>query len=116
MTRPSSILLTKILATVGPACEDPHTLDRLIEEGVRVFRLNFSHGALTEHEGRLNAIRQASERAGIPVGVLGDLSGPKIRVGKVREGGIFLAVGDQIEFQRQPMIAGQDAQIGRAHV
>ncbi|MEE9212262.1 MAG: pyruvate kinase [Phycisphaeraceae bacterium] len=109
-----SIILTKIIATIGPACADLQTLVRLIEEGIRVFRINFSHGSYDEFERSLSLARGASERAGEPVGVLGDLSGPKIRVGKVREGGIELAVGQRVEFQRQPIIAGEAVSDGAA--
>ncbi len=102
------VVLTKIIATVGPACEEIKTLVRLIEEGARVFRLNFSHGLFEHHERRMMAVRQASEIAGVPVAILGDLSGPKIRVGKVRDGGVMLNIGDQVDFQRPALITGVD--------
>ncbi|MAX25773.1 MAG: pyruvate kinase [Phycisphaeraceae bacterium] len=101
-------ILTKIIATLGPAsCEIP-VLTRLIESGVRVFRLNFSHGDPESHLQLLTAARQASEEVGIPVGVLGDLCGPKIRVGKVVEGGVELQMGQPVYFQRDPILTGED--------
>lgn len=101
-------ILTKIIATLGPAsCEIP-VLIRLIEAGVRVFRLNFSHGDPESHLQLLTAARQASDEAGIAVGVLGDLCGPKIRVGKVIDGGVALALGQPVYFQREPIVAGED--------
>lgn len=86
---------TKIVATIGPASESPETLSRLIEAGVSVFRLNFSHGTLQDHERRLRLIREAGARSGQSVAVLGDLCGPKIRLGLVPEGTV-LEAGDEV--------------------
>lgn len=86
---------TKIVATIGPASESPEVLARLIEAGVSVFRLNFSHGTLQDHERRLRLIREAAERSGQSVAVLGDLCGPKIRLGLVPEGTV-LEAGDEV--------------------
>jgi pyruvate kinase len=102
---PKGFILTKIIATVGPACDTPALLTRLIDEGARVFRINFSHGTFEGFAKSLAAVREAGRLTGQHVGVLGDLSGPKIRVGKVRDGGIELAAGDAVEFQRQPIVA-----------
>ena len=83
-TKPKTdFLLTKIIATLGPASEKTETIRTLIEYGVRVFRINFSHGTFEEHERLLRRVRKASAELDIPVAVLGDLSGPKIRVGEV---------------------------------
>ena len=71
----------KIVATIGPASADPHMLEQLIQAGMNVARLNFSHGTHEEHAARISAIRQLSEKLGKPVGILQDLQGPKIRVG-----------------------------------
>ena len=92
---------TRIIATLGPASESPAMVERLIEAGVDIFRLNFSHGSLDEHARRLSLVRQASERLGRQVGCLGDLCGPKIRVGVVGalgpEGGQgVLEPGDEV--------------------
>src|SRR6187551_1511481 len=75
---------TKIIATVGPASWAPAVLERLIEAGVDVFRLNFSHADRDRHAGTIESIRGAAERVGREVAVLGDLPGPKIRVGELR--------------------------------
>jgi len=75
---------TKIIATVGPASWDPAVLEQLIEAGTDVFRLNFSHGDRGRHAGTIEAIRAAAQRVGREVAVLGDLPGPKIRVGELR--------------------------------
>ncbi len=74
---------TKIVATVGPASRSPETLRRLIKAGVNVFRLNFSHGSHEEHTENFNNIREASSELGMPVAILQDLSGPKIRISEV---------------------------------
>ncbi len=105
----SDLLLTKILATVGPASNAPAVLRRLIEEGARCFRINFSHGGFDDFAQSLAAIRQAEAEAGVPIGVLGDLSGPKIRVSAVAGGALALAAGDHVEITPSP---GEDAPPG----
>ena len=67
----------KIVATLGPASDAPEMLDRLIEMGVSVFRLNFSHGTLEDMDTRIKNVRAASQRSGRCIAVLGDLQGPK---------------------------------------
>ncbi len=76
---------TKIIATVGPASWEPDTLVRLIEAGADVFRLNFSHADRDRHARTVEAIRAAAERVGEEVAVLGDLPGPKLRIGSLRD-------------------------------
>jgi pyruvate kinase len=98
-------LLTKIVATLGPASEAPHTVEQLIREGVRIFRVNFSHGSPDEHRQRILAVRAAGHKTGIPVAILGDLCGPKIRVGKVVEGGVDLHPGQPVVFQADAIVA-----------
>ena len=107
---PEPFILTKIIATMGPACRDVDTLTRLIDAGVRVVRINFSHGSFDEFKHNLDVARAASKRTGIALGVLGDLSGPKIRVNKVKDGPIELAPGDRIEFVE----TGPDTLVTRA--
>ena len=72
---------TKIVATIGPASDSIETIKAFFEAGVRVFRLNFSHGTMTEQIKRLRMIRSVSAKTGIPVAVFQDLQGPKIRIG-----------------------------------
>lgn len=83
----------KILATVGPASRTPEALDALLAAGVDAFRVNFSHGRAEEHREVVTNIRAAAKRAGRPVAILGDLSGPKIRCGTFAGGPIELADG-----------------------
>jgi pyruvate kinase len=75
---------TKIIATVGPASWDPDVLARLIEAGADVLRLNFSHADRDRHGRTVEAIREAAERVGHEVAILGDLPGPKLRIGELR--------------------------------
>lgn len=105
---PSPLLLTKILATVGPASRDVNTLVRMIEEGARAFRVNFSHGDFDDFDQSVTAIRAAARQTGIPIGILGDLSGPKIRVTTVDDGQMELAVGDHVEFPKTDRQAHRD--------
>ena len=88
---------TKIVATVGPASREPATLRALIEAGVDVFRLNFSHGTQDEHTGTLGAIRQAADDCGRIVAVLQDLGGPKIRLGDIPGDAVECHLGDTFE-------------------
>src|SRR5690348_10417005 len=83
----------KIVCTIGPATERPDTLRGLIEAGMDVTRLNFSHGAPQEHAARLSAIREAAAAVGKPVGILQDLQGPKIRTGRLKDGTVRLKDG-----------------------
>jgi pyruvate kinase len=73
----------KIIATLGPATRDPHVLDAIIAAGVDLVRLNFSHGTQADHAALFHQVREAAKRADRHVGVLQDLSGPKIRTGRV---------------------------------
>ncbi|MEX0933415.1 MAG: pyruvate kinase [Candidatus Paceibacterota bacterium] len=72
---------TKIIATLGPASSSKETIKELIESGVNIFRLNFSHGSHEEHLLRLKMVRAVANEAGVHIGVLQDLGGPKIRIG-----------------------------------
>ena len=84
---------TKIVATLGPASSDPKTLARMIDAGLDVVRMNFSHGTAAEHRSRVELVRSLASEAGRAVGVLMDLQGPKIRIGRFRQGKIALAAG-----------------------
>jgi pyruvate kinase len=85
---------TKIVATLGPASSDAKTLSRMIEAGLDVVRMNFSHGTAAEHKQRVELVRSLARKAGRAVGVLVDLQGPKIRIGKFEEGSVNLAGGE----------------------
>jgi len=85
----------KIVATIGPASESERALESLIKAGMNVARLNFSHGTHEQHRAKVATIRAVSKRLGVPVGILQDLQGPKIRVGKL-EAPLQLSVGEQV--------------------
>lgn len=84
---------TKIVATMGPASSDPLVIERMIEAGVDVFRLNFSHGTEADHLSRAELVRNVAAKMGRTVGILADLQGPKIRVGKFENGKVMLTPG-----------------------
>jgi len=84
---------TKIVCTVGPASRDQETLQALVEAGMNVARLNFSHGTREEHAENIRRIREISERLGRPVAILQDLAGPKIRIGVISEERVKLVPG-----------------------
>ncbi len=87
---------SKIVATIGPASEKEETLRQLIEAGIDVARLNFSHGTHEEHLEKIRLIRKLSEELNKPVSILQDLQGPKLRVGKLPAEGIPLQAGDMV--------------------
>ena len=80
-----SMIRTKIVATMGPAVAEVGVLLELFRAGVDICRLNFSHGSLDDHLLMLRKIREAAAMHDQPVGILGDLCGPKIRLGKIRD-------------------------------
>jgi pyruvate kinase len=108
------MIRTKIVATMGPACGSPDLLYSLFEAGVDVCRLNFSHGSLDEHLLMLRNIREAATRWDQPIAILGDLGGPKIRLGKVTDidgtGGVPINVGDELILQRETIL-GKDCRV-----
>ena len=109
---------TKIVATLGPAVEDEARLRDLIAAGVDVCRLNFSHGTLDEHAQTLARVRRCCADLHRPVAVLGDLGGPKIRVGQIDEdnpdGGLRVRPGDELVVQREEVV-GRDGVISSTY-
>ncbi len=86
----------KIVATIGPASDSREMLSRMIDAGMNVARLNFSHGTHEEHAARIQLLRQLANERHIALTILQDLQGPKLRVGDLPDGGVLLAVGDSI--------------------
>ncbi len=95
---------TKIIATVGPACEKPGQLLELAKAGVNVFRLNFSHGSHENKKEVIEHIRDINKTQPYNIAILGDLQGPKLRVGELTDGWIELAEGTDIIFTTEKMI------------
>ena len=100
---------TKIVATIGPASRDPEVLARMIEAGMDVARLNFSHGSADEHAETARLVREAAGRAGRQVAILQDLPGPKLRIGKLRDGVVEFKPGDTTTFVCGPDVGEGDA-------
>jgi len=90
---PNMTRRTKIVATLGPASSDKKTLERMIAAGLDVVRMNFSHGTADEHRKRVALVRALARKAGRAVGVLVDLQGPKIRIGRFKDNKINLEAG-----------------------
>jgi len=99
---------TKIVATLGPASSSPEVLERLVLAGIDVVRMNFSHGSSEDHLARATAVREIARRLGRTVGILGDLQGPKIRVGRFANGKITLAVGDIFILDARCQVGNQE--------
>ena len=100
---------TRILATLGPATDAPGVLDALLEAGVDVVRLNFSHGDPAAQAARAQAVREAAQRRGVEVGILADLPGPKLRIERFAEGRVQLKAGQPFD-----LVASADAPPGTA--
>ncbi|HEX8313611.1 MAG TPA: pyruvate kinase, partial [Flavisolibacter sp.] len=99
---------TKIVATVGPACDTYDKLLELVKCGVNVFRLNFSHGT---HEDKLQIIeyiRQMNKTEPYNIAILGDLQGPKLRVGEIENNGIEVDKGDLLTFTNEKLVGTKE--------
>jgi pyruvate kinase len=95
---------TKIVATLGPATDPPGTLKQLLAAGVDVFRLNASHGEQDQHAARISAVRAAAKDMRTHTGILLDLQGPKIRLGRFENGGCTLAEGATFTITTEPVM------------
>jgi pyruvate kinase len=102
---------TKIIATIGPASREPEVLVRMVEAGMDVARLNFSHGSADEHAEVIGRVRDAAGRAGRQVAVMQDLPGPKLRIGKLADDVVELSPGESLTF----MCGGEDGGAGDKH-
>ena len=99
---------TKIVATLGPASSTQEVLERLVEAGVDVVRMNFSHGSAEDHQARAAGIRAAAAKYGRTIGILGDLQGPKIRVGKFAGDKVTLVAGERFILDAQCTLGNQE--------
>lgn len=86
----------KIICTIGPASRDLDVLRQLVESGMSVARLNMSHGTHEYHSGTIEHVRSVSEELGVPLAIMADLQGPKLRVGQMQDGGVALETGDEL--------------------
>src|ERR1051326_6185653 len=99
---------TKIVATVGPACDTYEKLLELVKAGVNIFRLNFSHGSLEAKKKIIGYIRELNEKEPYHISVLGDLQGPKLRVGEIQNGMIEVVAGDVLTFTNEKMVGTKE--------
>lgn len=95
---------TKIVATLGPASSSPEMLEEMVKAGADIFRINFSHGDYSAVEAQLNNIYAINRKLGTHVGILGDLQGPKLRIGEVENNGVELVENAKITFTTEKMI------------
>jgi pyruvate kinase len=102
---------TKIVATLGPASSDPAVLERMFRAGVDVVRMNFSHGTAEDHLARAELVRELCRKIQRTVGIMADLQGPKIRVGKFKDGKVTLKTGDRFILDAECEL-GDDARVG----
>ena len=98
----------KIVATLGPASSTKEVIKELFISGVDVFRMNFSHGEYADHKARFNIVREVEKEMGRPVGILADLQGPKLRVGKFADGPVVLKEGQTFQFDLNPTLGTID--------
>ena len=98
---------TKIIATLGPACSSEEIIDRLLTHGVDVFRLNFSHGTHDQHAQTIKRVRESSMELGRYVPIVGDIQGPKIRIGEV-DGVVILENGSRFEITTEPLLGNAE--------
>jgi len=103
---------TKIVATLGPASSDQKVLEKMIQAGVDVVRMNFSHGSAKDHVARVEKVRAAAAACGRIVGILADLQGPKIRVGKIENDKIMLKQGDTFILDAEWTGLGNQERVG----
>jgi len=99
---------TKIVATLGPASESPEAIEKLIQAGMNVARLNFSHGDFDGHRERIRRIRAAEARVGRRVAIMADLPGPKMRVGRIQPEPIPLVAGDRFTLTTEDVIGNSE--------
>ena len=99
---------TKLVCTIGPASDSPAMLDQMIEAGMNIARLNFSHGDFRVHGDTILRIREAAKRTGRPVAIMADLPGPKIRIGMLAEEPVDLIIGDRFTLTTEDLLGSQE--------
>src|SRR5699024_10336160 len=102
---------TKIVCTIGPASESVEKLEQLIEAGMNVARLNFSHGDFEEHGARITNIRNAAKKLGKTVAILLDTKGPEIRTGTLKDGQANITKGNTVYVSMDADIEGTEERI-----
>lgn len=98
---------TKIVATIGPATESQENLEKMLKAGMNVMRMNFSHGDFAEHQNKLDNLKKAIKKTGIPAAILQDLSGPKFRIGAFYQERVNLKAGDHITLTPENIVGDE---------
>ena len=98
---------TKIICTIGPACDSLSMLEKLMKSGMDVARLNFSHGTHEEHRARIDRIKEARKKLGLPVAIMLDTKGPEYRIKKFASGSVELKEGDKFTFTSREVLGDQ---------
>lgn len=99
---------TKIVCTIGPASESKEVLTKLVEAGMNIARLNFSHGSYEEHGNRIKLIREVSKETGKPIGILLDTKGPEIRLGDFENGGCDFKEGEVVKILKEEVLGNHE--------
>ena len=102
LARPRRHRRTKIVATLGPASRTPEMIERLFRAGADVFRLNFSHGSHADHAENIAIVRALETQVGRPIGLLADVQGPKLRIGRFSGGRVHLSPGQDFRLDSDP--------------
>ena len=100
---------TKIVCTIGPATDSAEMLEKIIEAGMNVARLNFSHGTHDEHRSRIQLIRSIAKKTDQFIGIMADTKGPEIRTGDFKDGKQFFKKGDHVKIVNEPMLGTSEA-------
>lgn len=104
---------TKIIATLGPSTDQPGMLEKILEAGVNIVRINFSHGTESQQLERIQAVRECATKLNLTIGILADLQGPKIRIARFQRGKVNLIKGGQFILDASlPQVAGTEVSVG----
>ena len=98
---------TKIVCTIGPACDSEETLTRMCRAGMNVARLNFSHGTHEEHQARIDRLKKVREALGLPVAIMLDTKGPEYRIRTFADGKVLLAEGSEFTFTTEETVGDE---------
>ena len=99
---------TKIVCTIGPACDSEEMLRAMMLAGMNVARLNFSHGTHAEHQVRIDRIKKLRTELGLPIAIMLDTKGPEYRIGTFEDGKITLDIGDTFTFTTEPVTGSSE--------
>ena len=106
---------TKIICTLGPACDDDELLKKMIKNGLDCARLNFSHGTHEEQKVRMDRVKRVREELGVPLPILLDTKGPEIRVKTFKDGKVDLVEGQEFTFCSDPETEGDNKKVGLSY-